>query len=517
MEDTAQWRLPLANKNEKPIPNRRNRIIWGLSIGLLFIALIFFLLWLLIFRFHKTTDDAYVSGNQVVITPQISGFITFVTVEDTELVEEGHILVQLDTIDQTVNLEKAKSELADTVRNVAQLFENVGKLKANVEMRKSEVAKTGQDYEHRKKLIDSGAISVEDFQHAEAFFIEAFASLLAAQHELSAAEALVEGTTIPTHPLVEKAKAATKEAFVNLQRCTIRSPVKGLVANKQAQVGEAIAPNSPLMTIVPLDQIWIDANYKEVQLKKVRIGQPATMTADIYGSDVVYRGKVIGISAATGSVLSVLPPQNATGNWIKIVQRLPVRIQLDPEQIKDHPLRLGLSMYVKVDVSDTKGELIPALSSSQPLFKTNIFEGQELGADELINKIIADNSKTLTATPDGTLHDGEPSSSATDSDFTDGVAPQTAIPKGTLHDGEPSSSVTGESVAPNPTNKSPTTDSDFTDGVAPRTASPKDTLHDEEPSCPVIEESDEECGCDSDLTSCNAEGISELQGNDVGK
>lgn len=383
MEDTIQWSVPLAEK--------RNRILWGLSAGLLLIALIFFLLWLLIFRTHKTTDDAYVNGNQVVITPQISGYITYVTVEDTELVEEGQILVQLDTIDQTVNMEKAKNELAETVRNVAQLFENVGKLKANVEMRKAEVAKTGQDYENRKNLVNSGAVSVEDFQHAEAFFIEAFANLLAAQHELSGTEALVEGTTIQTHPLVEKAKAATKEAYVNLQRCTIRSPVHGLVANKQAQVGEAIAPSSPLMTIVPLDQIWVDANYKETQLKKVRIGQPAKMKADIYGSDVIYYGKVIGIAAATGSVLSVLPPQNATGNWIKIVQRLPVRIQLDPQQLKDHPLRLGLSMNVKVDVSDTKGELIPGLSSSQPLFKTNIFEGQEQGADELIDKIIAEN------------------------------------------------------------------------------------------------------------------------------
>lgn len=365
-----------------------------MSTGLFLIALIFLLLWFLIFRFHVTTDDAYVSGNQVVITPQISGYITFVTVADTQLVEEGNILVQLDTIDQTVNLEKAKSELAETVRNVAQLFENVGKLKANVEMRKSEVAKTGQDYEHRKKLIDCGAIPVEDFQHAEAFFIEAFANLLAAQHELRGSEVLVEGTTIQNHPLVEKAKAATKEAYVDLQRCTIRSPVKGLVANKQAQVGEAIASSSSLMTIVPLDQIWVDANFKEMQLKNVRIGQPVKLKSDLYGCDAIYHGRVIGIGAATGSVLSVLPPQNATGNWIKIVQRLPVRILLDPEQLKDHPLRLGLSMKVTVDVTDTKGELIPEPRPFQPLYMTNIFASQEQGADVLIEKIIAENTKS---------------------------------------------------------------------------------------------------------------------------
>jgi len=386
-----------SNKQASPQPEKkqpeynRKKILGGLTLGLLIISLLIFLLWFFILRFHKTTDDAYVNGNQVVVTPQISGYITAVTVNDTQLVEAGHILVQLDTIDQTISLEKAKNELAETVRNVAQMFKNVEKLKADVESSKAEMARTGQDYEHRKKLVQCGAISVEDFQHSEAFFIQAYANLLAAQFSLSGAEALIEGTTIETHPLVEKAKAATKDAFVNLQRCTIRSPVQGIVTNKQAQVGQAITPNTPLMILVPMDQIWVDANFKEEQLRKVRIGQPVKMTSDIYGRDVTYHGKVIGIGAATGSVLSVLPPQNATGNWIKIVQRLPVRIRLDQDEIKVYPLRLGLSMNVNVDVHKTDGDLIPPPTPFTELYTTSVFENQDQGADVLINQIIAEN------------------------------------------------------------------------------------------------------------------------------
>ncbi|MBS0629691.1 MAG: HlyD family efflux transporter periplasmic adaptor subunit [Verrucomicrobia bacterium] len=375
------------------VNEKRKKILIGLTVGLVIIGLIFLLLWLFIFRFHMKTEDAYVSGNQVVVTAQIAGNITTVTVNDTQLVEEGQVLVELDTIDKKIALEKAKNALADTVRNVAQMFENVSRLKADVESQKAQMAKTGKDYENRKKMVSSGAISVEDFQHSEAFFIQAFANLLAAQHQLRGAEVLVEGTTIQTHPLVEKAKAATKEAFVNLQRCTICSPVKGIVINKRAQVGEAITPNSSLMTIVPMNQMWVDANYKETQLGRIRIGQPAKLTSDIYGSGVVYQGEVIGIGAATGGVLSVLPPQNATGNWIKIVQRLPVRILLKQEEVQAHPLRLGLSMEANVDVRDTSGEFIPAVAPEKDLFTTNVFENLDQGAEALINKIIADNIK----------------------------------------------------------------------------------------------------------------------------
>lgn len=365
--------------------------MWILTAIFVALGIFGFLYWLLIWRFEEKTEDAYVHGNQVIITPQIPGYIMSVTVDDTDIVEEGRILVELDPIDRKLALENAKNSLAETVRSVTKMFENVGVLKGEVEAKKAAFAKTAQDYKNRKALVTSGGVSKEDFQHAEAFFVEAFANLLSAQHQLRGAKALVENTTIETHPLVEKAKDNLREAFVNLSRCTIRSPVHGMVAMKRAQVGESIDPQTPLMMIAPLNQIWVDANFKETQLKKVRIGQPVKLKSDIYGGDMIYHGEVIGIAAATGSVMSVLPPQNATGNWIKIVQRLPVRIKLEPSELKRYPLRLGLSMHVTVDIHDTSGKMIPAPPPPGPLYCTDIFEAQEEGARELIQKIIQEN------------------------------------------------------------------------------------------------------------------------------
>lgn len=363
-----------------------------MTFGFILIGTAFFLLWFLIWRFEESTEDAYVHGNQVVVTPQISGYIISVTVDDTEVVEEGRVLVKLDTIDKKLAFESTKNTLAETVRNVAQMFENVGVLKGEREMRKAEFAKSAKDYKHRKNLVKSGGVSVEDFQHSEAAFIATFAAFLSATHNLRGAQALVENTTLETHPLIERAKDQVRETFVNLERCTIRSPVHGMVAMKKAQVGESVSPKFPLMTIVPLDQIWVDANFKEVKLKKMRIGQPVKLTSDIYGSDVVYHGKVIGIAAATGSVMSVLPPQNATGNWIKIVQRLPVRVELDPDQLKRHPLRLGLSMHAHVDIRNTSGKMIPAPPPPGALYATDIFNKQEEGVETIIKKIVKENS-----------------------------------------------------------------------------------------------------------------------------
>lgn len=372
-------------------PKKKRRILWIITAVFLAIGLVGFFLWLFIWRFEESTQDAYVHGNQVVVTPQIPGYISSVSVDDTDVVEEGRILVELDKIDRRMALETAKNELAETVRDVTKMFEMVGVLKGEVEARKAAFAKAGLDYKHRKALAPTGGVSKEEFQHAEAFFIEAFANLLSAQHSLRGAKALVENTTIETHPLVEKAKDNLREAFVNFSRCTIRSPVHGMVAMKKAQVGESVAPNTPLMTVVPLDQIWVDANFKEVQLKKMRIGQPVKLKSDIYGREMIYHGEVIGISAATGSVMSVLPPQNATGNWIKIVQRLPVRIRLEPSELKRYPLRLGLSMNVTVDIHDIHGKMIPPPAPPGPLYCTDIFAKQDEGAEELITKIVQEN------------------------------------------------------------------------------------------------------------------------------
>ncbi|MDN3505840.1 MAG: efflux RND transporter periplasmic adaptor subunit [Simkaniaceae bacterium] len=372
-------------------PKKNMRTIWIITLIFVLIGVAGFLYWLFVWRFEESTRDAYVHGNQVVVTPQISGYIASISVNDTEFVEEGRVLIELDRIDRKMAFDTTKSTLAETVRNVTQMFENVGALKGQLEASKAAFAKTAKDYKHRKALVESGGVSREEFQHAEAFFIEAFANMLTVQHNLRGALALVENTTIETHPLVERAIDDLREAFVNLSRCTIRSPVSGIVAMKKAQVGESISAETPLMMIVPLDQIWVDANFKEVQLKNVRLGQPVKLKSDIYGGDMVYQGEVIGIAAATGSVMSVLPPQNATGNWIKIVQRLPVRVRLEPGQLKDFPLRLGLSMDVTVDIHNTSGKMIPEPPPPGAKYSTDVFNKQEEGVDEIIQKILKEN------------------------------------------------------------------------------------------------------------------------------
>ena len=379
--------------NEQEAQERKKATFFWMTVGFLVIALIVFLLWLVYFRFEESTDDSYVGGNQVVITPQIPGYVSAIYADDHDMVEKGQILIELDPIDATVAFDAAKDNLAAVTRNVVQLFQKVGSLKAERQQRKAEMVRRGQDYTHRKRLIDSGSVSLEDLEHAEAAFISAFAGVLMVEYQLREALAEVENTTVDTHPLVESAKEEVKKTWVNLKRCTILSPVRGQVARRAAQVGQAFNPQDPLMIVVPFDQMWVDANFKEVQLKKMRLGQSVVMKSDTYGRSAIYHGKVIGISAGTGSVFSVLPPQNATGNWIKIVQRLPVRVSLDPEEIKKHPLRLGLSMDVKVNLHDVSGEMVPAPIPEKPIYETDIFHTQLDGVDTLIQDILYMNSR----------------------------------------------------------------------------------------------------------------------------
>lgn len=380
------------SEEEEEKRKKRRRLMLILIGGFLAIGIALFLLWLFIFRFEERTEDAYVHGNQVVLNSQIEGYVQSISVNETEIVPQGRILIELDPTDRKLALERAKNALAETVRSTAKLYENVGSLKADRERAKAELVKAGQDYQHRKKLVKIGGVSKEDFQHAEATFIAAFSNLLSIQHQLRGALSLVENTTLETHPLVEMQKDLLKEAYVNLQRCTIRSPVHGMVAMKNVQVGESIAPQTPLMMVIPLNQIWVNANFKETQLTHVRIGQPVEMKSDIYGSEQIYHGKVVGISAGTGSVLSVLPPQNATGNWIKIVQRLPVRICLEQEELEQYPLRLGFSMNVKVDTHNREGKFLPHSPPPGPLYETEIFSQDDKGAEKLIEKILKENS-----------------------------------------------------------------------------------------------------------------------------
>jgi membrane fusion protein, multidrug efflux system len=342
-------------------------------------------------RFYEYTDDAYVGGNMVFLTPQVPGIVTSISADNTDYVVKGRVLVELDRTDATIALGKSSSELGNAVREVIALFEKVQELQADISKKKAIFVRCAQDFEHRQALIDEGAVSIEDLEHATADLQAAFADLVSTEHQYISAVAQVENTTVETHPKVVHAKEILKEAYVNLNRCTILSPVNGIVAQRNVQVGKQVRISEPMLAIIPLDQVWVDANFKEVQLSSMRIGQSVAVYADLWGSDFPFHGTVIGIGGGTGSVFSVLPPQNATGNWIKIVQRIPVRIGLNPEEVKRNPLRLGMSMEVTVDVHDTELKEIPLERPEKPIYQTDVLNHQEEGVNALIDQIVSRN------------------------------------------------------------------------------------------------------------------------------
>lgn len=356
---------------------------------LVFVAIFFW--WFFWGRFVDSTDDAYVNGNLVRLTPQIKGIVTEVNVDETFFVEEGQILIKLDETDNKIAFDKSKAELADAIRCVTQKFEQVYAIAALYEMRQADMMNAEIEYLDRKEVVASGAVSEEEFIHAEAKFFSARAAVAKVRYELMQAISEVQNTSVSTHPQVEKQKENVRQAWVNLQRCTLRAPASGIVSMRKVQVGESVDPSMPLLAIVPLDQMWVDANFKEIDLAKIRIGQPVSITSDTYGRDIVYAGEVIGIGGGSGAVFSPLPPQNATGNWIKIVQRIPVRISLSPDQLRRYPLRLGLSMNVHIDVHDLDGQRVPNPKKLNSLYVTNVFKNQVDGAEVVIQEILRDN------------------------------------------------------------------------------------------------------------------------------
>lgn len=383
---TTPQSAPTASDNRK-----RNKAVLITVLVFVCIGAIWFIYWWSWARFYQYTDDAYVDGNNVIITPQVSGIVESFSIMDADFVPQGRILVELDKTDASISLDKAVADLGNAVREFMRLFEQAKQYAAMIEVKKAEFVKAAQDYEHRQNLVDEGGVSLENFEHAEANLKASYSDLIATEHQYIAAIAQVENTTVENHPMVEQMKNRVRDAYVFLQRCTIKAPVTGLIAQRTVQVGERVAPGQGLMSIVPLDQMWVNANFKEGQLRKMRVNQPAKILSDIYGEEVVYTGTIAGIGGGTGSIFSVLPPQNATGNWIKIVQRVPVRIILDEQQIQQHPLRLGLSMEVTVDIHDTQKPFIPEIRPEHPLYQTDIFATQEEGAEALIAKVIAEN------------------------------------------------------------------------------------------------------------------------------
>jgi membrane fusion protein (multidrug efflux system) len=347
--------------------------------------------WSSILRYQQSTDDAYVNGNVVQITPQISGTVVSIGADDTQFVKAGQALVRLDQADAKVALDQSEAQLAKTVREVRNMFATSAQLRAAVELRQSDLAMAQKDLARRERLGNSGAISNEELQHARDSVRGAEAALMSAQQQLAGNQARVDGTTLENHPDVRNASAAVRNAYLTYSRTTLPAPVSGFVARRAVQLGQRVGPGAALMSVVPLDQVWVDANFKEPQLANMRVGQPVTLTADLYGGGFRYHGKIAGFGAGTGSAFALLPAQNATGNWIKIVQRVPVRIALDPQEMAAHPLQIGLSMKVEVSVRDGSGERLPQLAHNAPAYSTDVFHSVDEAADTRVQEIIAAN------------------------------------------------------------------------------------------------------------------------------
>ncbi|PRY00147.1 EmrA/EmrK family multidrug efflux transporter periplasmic adaptor subunit [Paraburkholderia sp. BL25I1N1] len=390
---------------QPPANNGKRKLMMTLLVIVILIAAIAYgFYYFLVARFHEDTDDAYVNGNVVQITPQVTGTVVAVNADDTQTVKAGDPLVVLDPADARVALDQAEANLAQTVRQVRGLFADDNQYQAQVAQRQADLSRAQDDLKRRMTVAQTGAVSQEEISHARDAVKSAQAAVDAAQQQLNSNRALTANTTIANHPNVQAAAAKVRDAYLNNARNNLPAPVTGYVAKRSVQVGQRVSPGTPLMAIVPLGGVWVDANFKEVQLKHMRIGQPVELTADVYGSSVVYHGKVVGFSAGTGSAFSLLPAQNATGNWIKVVQRLPVRIALDPKELEQHPLRIGLSMQADVSIKDDNGGQLGQAPNT--VYQTNVFEKYGDQADAEIARIISQNAGPNGGSQKSTQADG---------------------------------------------------------------------------------------------------------------
>jgi membrane fusion protein (multidrug efflux system) len=371
---------------------KRNRLLLLVTLGILVIAIGYGVYWQTVLRLRESTDDAYVNGNIVQITPQIAGTVVGINADDTQHVSAGQVLVRLDPADAKVALEEAEAHLALTVRSVRGEFASTAQLAAAQGIRQTDLQTAQKDLERRERLAGSGAISGEELQHARDAVSAAKSALLAAQQQFAADHARIDGTVIEDHPEVQAAASAVHSAFLTVARTQLPVPVSGYVAHRNVQLGQRVSPGAVLMDIVPLNQVWVDANFKELQIANLRMGQPATVTADLYGGAVKYHGTVVGFSAGTGAAFALLPAQNATGNWIKVVQRLPVRISLDPNDLAAHPLQVGLSMRVAISTANRDGARLPQqTAASAPVYSTSVFDDADRQAQARVDAIIAAN------------------------------------------------------------------------------------------------------------------------------
>jgi membrane fusion protein (multidrug efflux system) len=393
-----------ANEPAESNGNRRKALLGVFSVVVL-AGIVYAIYWALVLNHYESTDNAYVQGNVVQLTPQVAGTVIAIAADDTDFVKAGQPLVKLDPADARVALDQAEAQLAQAVRETRILFVNNGTLKAQIDSReadlarvRSDVLRAEDDVARRAPLVASGAVGKEEFSHATSQLAIAKASLAAAEsaaqaarEQLASNQSLTEGISVEQHPSVLRAAARVREAYLALRRVELLAPVDGYVARRSVQLGQRVQAGTPLLSVVALNDVWVDANFKEGQLRNLRIGQPVELQADVYGKKVDYHGTIEGLGAGTGAAFALLPAQNATGNWIKVVQRVPVRIALDPKELVAHPLRVGLSMDVNVDVSKTDGRMLADSSDHVAHSSTAVFDDSNAAADADVKKIIAAN------------------------------------------------------------------------------------------------------------------------------
>ena len=381
------------------LQQRRRTWLLALTAALVVIALLALIWWLLYARYYQSTDDAYVAGDLVNVMAEVSGTVVSIGADENDRVRAGQELVRLDATDARIALQDAEEQLARTVRQTRTVFANRDELTAVLGQRRAELARAQADFDRRKSLAASGAVSGEELAHARDALLAAHDAFTAAQKNLAASIALVGQTGVADNPDVQAAATQVERAWLALVRTSVRAPVTGYVARRSVQLGERIAPGAALMAIVPLERLWIEANFKEVQLNRMRIGQPVKVTTDLYGRRVEFHGRVAGLGMGTGAAFALLPAQNATGNWIKVVQRVPVRVELEPGELQAHPLRVGLSTIATVDVHDTSGEQLAQKPRQEPVLATRVFDIDRSEIRARIGEIIAANSRDTAGAP----------------------------------------------------------------------------------------------------------------------
>ena len=389
MSANAETQTPQQPVNKK---GKRKGALIVLTLLFIIIAVAYGIYWFMVLRHVEETDDAYVAGNQVQIMAQVSGSVTKVWHDNTDYVKQGDVLVTLDPTDAQQAFEKAQTQLASSVRQTRQLMINSRQYQANIEVKKTALAQAQSDLNRRVPLGSANLIGREELQHSRDAVASAQAQLDVAVQQYNANQAMILGTRLEDQPAVQQAATEVRNAWLALQRTKIISPISGYVSRRAVQPGAQISPTTALMAVVPATGLWVDANFKETQLAHMRIGQTATVISDFYGDEVKYAGKVVGLDMGTGSAFSLLPAQNATGNWIKVVQRLPVRIELDAKQLADHPLRIGLSSLVTVDTTNRDGQVLASQARSTPAYESNAREISLEPVNTLINNIVQANA-----------------------------------------------------------------------------------------------------------------------------